>query len=92
MNIVKHGFDILLENEITYFSHLEGIISSVDELANAEVYKNSNTYSFRISTSTPVYSQPLLVSLLEFHTLLGITLDLSKSIKKISTITFKINL
>lgn len=92
MNIVKHGFDILLENEITYFSHFEGIVDSVDELANVEVTKTPAFYIFRISPSTPEYSQPLLKSLIEFHSLLHLTLQLSKSIKNNSTIFFKINI
>ena len=90
MRIVKHGFGILLENEITYFGHLEGIISSVDELAEAEINKSVEHYTVRIVPSTPAYSQPLLRTLLDFHNLLGIRLDLSKSIKKNSTIAFTI--
>lgn len=93
MKMVKHGFtSILPENEITYFAHLEGIVDSVDELANVEVYKNPQSYMFRITTSIPAYSQPLLKALLEFHNLLNIQLELSKSIKKNSTISFLIHL
>ena len=90
--IVKHGFHILPENEIAYFAHLEGIIESVDELASVEVIKNPSSYLFRIAPSMPIYSQTLLQSLLDFHTLLGIHLELSKSIKKNSTISFIISL
>lgn len=88
MIFLKHGFDVLLENEITYFAHLEGVISSVDELASVEVINNPTSYVFRITPSTPAYSQMLLQTLLQFHRLLGIHLDLSKSIKKTSTISF----
>lgn len=92
MTIIKRGFYVLPENEATYFSHLEGIISSVDELANVEIIKNPTSYMFRITPSTPKYSQPLLKSLLDFHNLLGIHLELSKSIKKNSTISYYINM
>lgn len=92
MIIHKKGFGAVMpENEITYFGHLEGIISSVDELANVEVVKNPSSYMFRITPSTPMYSQPLLKSLLDFHRLLGIHLELSKSIKNSSTISFVIS-
>lgn len=91
MRMIKHGFPpVLLDNETTYFSHLEGVVDSVDELASVEVFRGPVSYSFRISTSTPMYSQPLLKSLLDFHTLLGIQLDLGKSIKNSSTISFVI--
>lgn len=93
MTIVKHGFtSILLDNEMTYFAHLEGVVESVDELATMEVYKNPESYMFRVTPSVPLYSQPLLKSLLEFHSLLGIQLELSKSIKKNSTISFLIHM
>lgn len=93
MKMIKHGFtSILPDNEITYFSHLEGIVDSVDELASVEVHKNPQSYMFRIIPSTPEYAQPLLRSLLDFHTLLGIHLELSKSIKNNSTISFLIKL
>lgn len=93
MRMIKHGFTAVLpENEITYFSHLEGIVDSVDELASVEIYKNPQSYLFRISTSTPMYSQPLLKALLDFHNLLNIQLELSKSIKNNSTISFVIHM
>lgn len=92
MTITKHGFNMLLENELTYFAHLEGVISSVDELASAEVTKTPHSYIFRVSPSTPAYTQVLLRAILDFHSLLNLRLDLSKSIKKSSTISFTIHL
>lgn len=90
MTIVKHGFSIIPENEATYLGHIEGVISSVDELASMEITKNPAAYSFRITTSTPAYSQMLLQTLLDFHTMLNIKLEISKSIKNNSTISFAI--
>jgi hypothetical protein len=91
MTLVKKGFtSVLLENESTYFQHFEGIVDSVDELASVEVIKNPSSYMFRVTPSTPMYSQPLLKMILDFHRLLGIHLELSKSIKNNSTISFVI--
>ena len=92
MIVVKNGFSVLPENELTYLGHLQGVIESVDELSTMEVTKSPDTYIFRITTSTPAYSQPLLKSILDFHSLLNIHLELSKSIKNNSTISFVISL
>lgn len=91
MRLTRHGFGVLLENEVTYFGHLEGLINSIDELASAEVTNAPSSWSFRIVPSIPRYSQALLQSMLEFHTLLGIRLDVGKSIKRNSTVTFIIH-
>ena len=38
MEVVKKFFPkILSENDANYFAHLEGVISSVDELANVQI-------------------------------------------------------
>lgn len=83
---------VISDNEIAYFSHLEGIISSVDELATLEITKNPNSYHFRLASSLPKYNNMLLEELLKFHNMLQIKLDMSKSIKSSATITFEINL
>ena len=80
------------ENDTNYFAHLEGVISSVDELANVQITKNPHSYQFRIATSVPMYTQPLLQELLTFHNLYKIKLNLSKSIRTSSTIFFEIEL
>lgn len=92
MRLEKHGIGILKENELTYFAHFQGIVDSVDELATAEVNRGPSSYIFRITPSLPRYSQTLLHSLLEFHTLLNLRLELGKSIKSSSTIHFVIHL
>ena len=93
MNIQKKNFPaILQDNESTYFKYLEGIISARDELSSIQITKNPYSYSFRIATSTPEYSQPLLEDILAFHTFMGIHLVLSKSIRKNSTISFEISI
>lgn len=81
---------ILTENELNYFAHLEGVINSVDEFCNLQITKNTNSYDFRIATSLPKYNTILLEEILKLHSLFGIKLDISKSIKTSGTIVFKI--
>ena len=93
MQIHKKFFpEVMHDNELAYFAHLEGVISSVDELAIVEVTKNPNAYHFRIATSVPRYNDMLLQEILKLHNIFQIKLDLSKSIKSSATIVFEINL
>ena len=94
MEIVTKFFPkVMVDNEIAYLSHLEGIISSVDEMAIMEIIKNPHSYHFRLVPSIPKYSEMLLEEILKFHTMLNIRLDLSKSIKSSGgTIVFDISI
>ena len=93
MQINKKFFpEVMQDNELAYFAHLEGIISSVDELAIMEVTKNPESYHFRIATSIPAYNEMLLQEILKLHNIFQIKLDLSKSIKSSATIVFDIEL
>jgi hypothetical protein len=93
MQISKKFFpEVMQDNEIAYFAHLEGIISSVDELSTLEITKNPNSYHFRLAPSLPKYNEMLLQELLKFHNMFQIRLSLSKSIKSSATITFEIDL
>jgi hypothetical protein len=93
MQINKKFFpQVMQDNELAYFAHLEGIISSVDELSTLEITKNPNSYHFRLAASLPMYNELLLEEILKFHNMFKIRLDLSKSIKSSATITFEINL
>ena len=80
------------DNELAYFAHLEGIISSVDELSTLEITKNPHSYHFRLAPSLPMYNDTLLEEILKFHNMFKIRLNLSKSIKSSATITFEIDL
>lgn len=80
------------DNEIAYFAHLEGVISSVDELSILEITKNPNSYHFRLAASVPRYNDMLLEEILKLHNIFQIKLDLSKSIKASATIVFEISL
>lgn len=93
MRVETRFFDsIIPDNDIIYFNMLFGVIESIDELSSLEVRKLSKCYHFRIAPSTPEYAQPLLKEILTFHNMLGIRLDLSKSIRTSSTIDFEITL
>jgi hypothetical protein len=83
---------VLQDNEIAYFAHLEGILEAVDELASLEITKNPHSYHFRLAPSLPKYNDMLLEELLKFHNLLQIKLNLSKSIKSSATIVFEISI
>lgn len=93
MQVNKKFFpQVMQDNELAYFAHLEGVISSVDELSTLEITKNPNSYHFRLAPSLPMYNDMLLEEILKFHNMFKIRLDLSKSIKSSATITFEINL
>jgi hypothetical protein len=83
---------VLQDNEVAYFSHLEGLIDSIDELSSMEIIKTPSSYHFRIATSIPQYNELLLQELLKFHNIFKIKMDMSKSIKASATIVFQIEL
>ena len=93
MQIEKKFFPkIMTDNDEIYFSHLEGIIDSVDELSSMEVVKHPNHYSFRIAPSLPRYTNMLIEELFKFHNLFQIKLNMSKSIKTNAIISFEITM
>ena len=93
MQIEKKFFPkIMTDNDEIYFSHLEGIIDSVDELSSMEVVKHPKHYSFRIAPSLPRYTNMLIEELFKFHNLFQIKLNMSKSIKTNAIISFEITM
>ena len=93
MQINRRFFpEITLDNDEIYFAYLEGIVSSVDELASMEVTKALSGYHFRLAPSLPKYSEMLLQEILKMHNIFKIRLDLSKSIKSSGVIAFNIEL
>lgn len=93
MTINKKFFPpVMNDNEQAYFAHLEGIISSVDELSSLEIVKNPRSYHFRLAPSLPKYNEMLLEEILKLHNIFQIKLNLSKSIKSSATIVFEIEL
>jgi hypothetical protein len=93
MQINKRFFpEVMPDNELAYFAHLEGVINSVDELSTLEITKNPYSYRFRLAPSLPKYNEMLLQEILKLHNIFQIKLNLSKSIKASATIVFEINL
>ena len=93
MQVNKKFFpQVMQDNEIAYFAHLEGVISSVDELSTLEITKTPHSYHFRLAPSLPMYNDMLLEEILKLHNMFKIRLNLSKSIKSSATIVFEINL
>ena len=93
MTVSKRFFpEVMPDNELAYFAHLEGVINSVDELSSLEITKNPYSYHFRLAASLPKYNELLLEEILKLHNIFQIKLNLSKSIKASATIVFEINL
>lgn len=93
MTVSKRFFpEVMPDNELAYFAHLEGVINSVDELSTLEITKNPHSYHFRLAPSLPKYNELLLEEILKLHNIFKIKLNLSKSIKSSATITFEIQL
>lgn len=88
----KHFPKVMQDNDEVFLAHLEGVISSVDELCSLEITKNNDSYRFRIAASLPKYNNMLIEEILKFCNLFQIRLDMGKSIKTSSVITFEINL
>lgn len=88
----KYFPSIIPDNEEVYFANLKSVLESVDELSFLQIAKVGDGYHFRLSPSLPKYNNIIIEELLKFHNILGIRLDLSKSIKSSGTLSFKINI
>jgi hypothetical protein len=82
---------ILSENEETYFRYLEGVVGSVDTDASIQVINRSEGISVRISPGSMQNFQIILQEVKKFHTLLGIRVSFSKSMKAGNNIHYTIN-
>lgn len=88
----KHFPKVMQDNDEVFLAHFEGIVNSVDELSSLEITKLSDSYRFRIAASLPKYNNMLIEEILKFCNMFQIKLDMGKSIKTSSVITFEINL
>jgi hypothetical protein len=88
----KHFPKLMQDNDEIFLAHLEGVVSSVDELCSLEITKSLESYRFRIACSHPMYNNMLIEEILKFCNMFHIRLDMSKSITTSSVITFEINL
>ena len=82
----------MLDNDAAYIGNLVGVVESVDELSSLQIIRTTQSWHFRLAPSIPLYLEPLLHAILKLNTVYGIHLDLSKSMKACSTITFDIPL
>ena len=88
----KHFPRVMQDNDEIFLAHLEGVISSVDELCSLEITKSLESYRFRIACSLPKYNNMVIEEILKFCNMFKLRIDMSKSIKTSSVITFEINL
>ena len=88
----KHFPKLMQDNDETFLAHLEGVISSVDELCSLEITKSLESYRFRIACSLPKYNNMVIEEILKFCNMFKLRVDMSKSIKTSSVISFEINL
>jgi hypothetical protein len=88
----KHFPKVMQDNDEVFLAHLEGVISSVDELCSLGITKLTDSYRFRIACSLPKYNNMVIEEILKFCNMFKIRVDMSKSIKTTSVITFEINL
>ena len=80
------------DNDEIFIASLLGVIESVDELCSVEITKKPSAYHFRIAASVPKYNNMLIEEILKFCNMFQLRIDMSKSIKTSSIITFEINL
>ena len=91
MDIHRKGFpEIMLDNDEIFLSHLCAVIERVDELCSVEITKKEKCFHFRIAPSMFKYMEPILYEVIAFNNMFGIRLNLSKSMKLSSTVTFDI--
>lgn len=83
---------IMQDNDVAFLQHLEGVLSSVDELCSVEIVKTPDSYKFRIAPSLPKYSNMLIQEILGLCNKFQIKLNMSKSIKTTAVISFTIEL
>ena len=88
----KHFPKVMQDNDEVFLAHLEGVISSIDELCSLEITRNTHNYRFRIAARLPMYNNMLIEEILKFCNMFNIRLDMSKSITTSSVITFEIDL
>lgn len=92
MKIIKEGFpSIINDNEDTYFKHVEGIVSSIDEYGSVSVTKTIDGIVVRITPSDYKSLLTMLQEIKRLHTKFGLIVDFSKSMKSANNICYNIN-
>jgi hypothetical protein len=88
----KHFPKIIQDNDELFFQYLIAVIESVDELSSLEITKLSDCYKFRLASSLCKYNNMLIEEILKFCNIFKIQINMSKSIKTTSVISFEISL
>lgn len=93
MEVCRRDFpEMIQDNDEMYIRHLCAVIESVDELSCMNISITPHSYHFRIAPSIPKYIEPILGEILKLNNLYKIKLNLSKSMKASSTITFDVEI
>jgi len=87
-----HMSSIIPDNDAAYFSLLRGVIDSVDPYSQMLITKGTSAYHFRLVPSNTMLIDNIVKEITQLSSLMGIQLELSKSIKSSSTVAFQINL
>jgi hypothetical protein len=91
MKVVKVNFPAILpDNETVYFSNLQAYVESIDHEGVLRITKNLQGINVRIAPSHPQYLRVLLKDIKTFHTMFGLEVLFSKSMKTSMTINFDI--
>lgn len=80
----------LPDNDLLYFKLLEGLINSHDNFCECEIRKSSDCYYFRLVLTLPEVMHNLIESINDLHNTLSLKVDYSKSMKKNSSISWKL--
>jgi hypothetical protein len=89
----ERNFKVLIpDNDERYFSLLEGVLDSVDEYSILTVTKALKEYHFRIVPSDATYINSIIKELLKLHNLLGLKINLGKSIKNSASISYSLSI
>lgn len=92
MELQKIGFPpVIPDNESTYLNYLTGLIESVDVDSNMMLYRKEDGIMARITPSSHQSFLIILDIVKKFHTMLGINVEFSKSMKAGNNITYSIN-
>lgn len=83
---------MMQDNDEVFLAHLEGVLSSTDELCSVEITKLPTSYKIRIAPSHPKYTNLIIEELIKFHNRFSIRMDMGKSITTSAVITFNIKL
>lgn len=92
MQVQRINFpSVIPDNESIYLNYLEGLIGSVDMDSDMMIYRKEDAVIVRISPSTSQTFLTILDIIKKFHTMLGIHVEFSKSMKAGNNISYVIN-